>query len=66
MALRLTPPTKNMFYLSSALAIIAVVLYLLGVFGIVVGGFAAVGQYAFWGAFLAWVAMTAGVCMKGV
>jgi len=24
MALRLTPPTKNMFYLSSALAIIAI------------------------------------------
>jgi hypothetical protein len=66
MALRLTPPTKNMFYLSSALAIIAAVLYLLGVFGILPGGFAAVGQYAFWAAFLAWVAMTAGVCMKGV
>jgi hypothetical protein len=66
MALRLTPPTKNMFYLSSTLAIIAVVLYLLGVFGIIAGGFAAVGQYAFWAVFLAWVAMTAGVCMKGV
>jgi len=66
MALRLTPPTKNMFYLSSALAIIAIALYLLGVFGSISGGFAAVGQYAFWAAFLAWVAMTAGVCMKGV
>ncbi len=66
MALRLTPPTKNIFYLSSTLAIIAVVLYLLGMFGVLPGGFAAVGQYAFWAAFLAWVAMTAGVCMKGV
>lgn len=66
MALRLTPPTKNIFYLSSTLAIIAVALYLLGMFGVLPGGFAAVGQYAFWAAFLAWVAMTAGVCMKGV
>ena len=66
MALRLTPPTKNMFYFSSVLAIIALVLYFLGVFGIIAGGFAAAGQYAFWAAFLAWVAMTAGVCMTGV
>lgn len=66
MALQLTPPTKNVFYLSTVLAIIALVLYFLGVFGLIGGGFAVVGQYAFWVAILAWVAMTAGVAMKGV
>jgi hypothetical protein len=66
MALRLTPPTKNIFYLSVLLAIVAIVLYLLGVFGGISGGFAAVAHYAFWIAILGWGLMAAGVAMKGV
>ncbi|HUW72601.1 MAG TPA: hypothetical protein VMW05_00985 [Methyloceanibacter sp.] len=65
MALRLTPPTKNIFYLSTLCAIVAFVLYLLGVFGGVGGGFPML-PIAFWVAMLAWGLMTAGVAMKGV
>jgi hypothetical protein len=65
MALRLTPPTKNIFYLSTLCAIAAVVLYLLGVFG-VIGGEVPVLAVAFWIAILGWALMTAGVALKGV
>jgi len=65
MALRLTPPTKNIFYLSTLCAIVAFVLYLLAVFGVVVGGFPMLA-IAFWIAILGWALMTAGVAMKGV
>ncbi len=64
MALRLTPPTKNIFYLSTLCAIVAIVLYLLGVFGVIAG--APVLAMAFWIAILGWALMTAGVAMKGV
>lgn len=66
MDLRLTPPTKNVFYISILLAIVAVVLYLLGVFGVIGGGFAAVAHYAFWIAVLGWGLLAAGVAVKGV
>ena len=66
MSLRLTPPTKNVFYLSVLCATVAVVLYLLGVFGLVGGGFAAVAHFAFWIAVLGWALLMAGVAMKGV
>ncbi|MCB1443940.1 MAG: hypothetical protein KDJ72_13050 [Methyloceanibacter sp.] len=66
MALRLTPPTKNIFYLSVVCAVVAFVLYVLGVFNIVDGGFASVSHIAFWVAMLGWGLMTAGVAMKGV
>lgn len=66
MALRLTPPTKNIFHLSVLCAIVAIVLYALGVFGAIGGGFEAVANYAFWIAILGWALMTAGVAMKGV
>jgi len=66
MALRLTPPTKNVFYLSTLCAIVAFVLYLLGVFGVIGGGFAVVAHIAFWIAILGWALMTAGVALKGV
>jgi hypothetical protein len=66
MALRLTPPTKNIFYLSILCAIVAIVLYLLGVFGVIGGGFAAVSHIAFWIGILGWALLTAGVAMKGV
>jgi len=65
MALRLTPPTKNIFYLSTLCAIVAFVLYLLAVFGVVVVGFPMLA-IAFWIAILGWALMTAGVAMKGV
>jgi hypothetical protein len=66
MALRLTPPTKNIFYLSTLCAIVAFVLYLLGVFGVIGGGFASIAHFTFWIAMLGWALMTAGVAMKGV
>lgn len=66
MALRLTPPTKNIFYLSIICVIVAVGLYLIGVLGLVGGGFAAAGPFAFWIAILGWALLMAGVAMKGV
>ena len=66
MALRLTPPTKNIFYLSVICAVVAVGLYLLGVLGLIGGGFAAVAHFAFWIAILGWALLMAGVTMKGV
>ena len=65
MAVRLTPPTKNIFYFSTLCAIIAFILYLCAVFGVVGGGFPMLA-IAFWVAFLAWGLMTAGVALKGV
>lgn len=66
MALRLTPPTKNIFYLSVVCVIVAVGLYLIGVLGLLSGGFAAVAHFAFWIAILGWALLMAGVAMKGV
>ena len=66
MALRLTPPTKNVFYLSVLCAIVAIVLYLLGAFGAFAGGFASVAHFAFWIAILGWGLITLGVALKGV
>jgi hypothetical protein len=34
MAVQLTPPTKNVFYISVGLAVLSIVLYLLGVLGV--------------------------------
>jgi hypothetical protein len=64
--MRLTPPTKNVFYISVICAVVAFVLYLLGVFGIIDGGFETVSHFAFWAAMLGWGMLTAGVAMKGV
>lgn len=66
MSLRLTPPTKNVFYLSVVCATVAFLLYLIGVFGLVTGGFAAVAHFAFWIVALGWALLMAGVAMKGV
>jgi hypothetical protein len=66
MAMRLTPPTKNVFYISVICAVVAFVLYLIGVFGIIDGGFESVSHFAFWAAMLGWGMLTAGVAMKGV
>jgi len=66
MAVQLTPPTKNIFYLSVGLGVLSIALYLLGVFGVIGGGFQAVSHYAFWLAVLGWLAMTVGVAFKGI
>jgi hypothetical protein len=66
MAIQLTPPTKNVFHLSVFLALIALILYFVGVFGVIEVGFASVAHYAFWVAILGWVAMVIGVAVKGL
>jgi hypothetical protein len=60
--MRLTPPTQTIFYLSVFLALVALVFYFLGVFGVLVGTL----TYAFWLAIAGWLAMTVGVTWKGV
>ena len=64
--MQLTPPTKNVFYVSFALGVLSIVLYLLGVSGVIGGGFQAVSHYAFWLAVLSWLAMTVGVAFKSI
>ena len=66
MATQLTPPTKNVFYVSVVCIVFAVLLYFFGVFGGVEGGFASVAHFAFWASVLGWAMLTAGVLMKGV
>ena len=66
MAVQLTPPTKNVFYISVVLAVVSFVLYLLGVLGVIGGGFQGVSHYAYWLALLGWLAMTVGVAFKGI
>ncbi len=66
MAVQLTPPTKNTFYVSVFLGLIAFILYLLGVFGAIDGGFDAISHYAFWIAMFGWLAMAIGVAAKGI
>lgn len=66
MALRLTPPTRNLFYLSTLIVVIAVVLYVFASFGLIIGGLSIVAHYAFWIAIIGWVLLAVGVAMKGV
>ena len=66
MAMQLTPPTKNIFHLSVFLAMIGVILYFLGVFDVLEGGFQTVGHYAFWASLLGWLVLMIGVAAKGV
>ena len=66
MALRLTPPTKNVFFLSTLVAVIAIVIYLFAAFGLIAGGFSVVAHYAFWIAIIGWGLLAIGVAMKGV
>jgi hypothetical protein len=66
MALQLTPPTKNIFHLSVFLALVGLILYFLGVFGVFEGGFQAVAHYAFWAAAIGWLVLAIGVGAKGV
>lgn len=61
---QLTPPTKMMFNISVILGVIAILLYFLGVFGIMGGG--GTLFFAFWGAVIAWALLVASVSMKGI
>ena len=61
-AMRLTPPTRYVFLSSIVLALAAVTLYFLGVFGVVDGAY----HFAFWVAIVAWLALAAGAAAKGV
>jgi hypothetical protein len=60
--MRLTPPTRYVFFSSVVLALAALALYVLGLFGLVEDA----SHFAFWVAIVAWLAMTAGVAAKGV
>ena len=60
--MRLTPPTKYVFFSSVVLALAALAFYFLGVFGVVEDSLHA----AFWIAIVAWLAMTVGVAFKGI
>lgn len=64
--MQLTPPTKNMFYVSLFLGLVGLILYLLGTFSVIKDGFQAIAHYAFWAALLGWLAMTIGVAAKGI
>jgi hypothetical protein len=64
--MQLTPPTKNMFYVSVCLGLVGLILYLFGVFGVIEGGFQAIAHYACWAALLGLLAMTIGVAAKGI
>jgi hypothetical protein len=60
--MRLTPPTKYVFYSSVVFGVSALVLYFVGVIGVIEYTF----HFAFWIAIVAWLSMTAGVAAKGV
>lgn len=62
--MRLTPPTKNVFYVSVILAAAALIVYVLGLLGSF-GGVAIATNIAFWLALIGWAVMTAGVALKG-
>ncbi len=60
--MRPTPPTKSIFYVSVVFGVWALMLYFVGMIGVVEDPFHA----AFWVAILAWLAMTVGVAFKGI
>ena len=60
--MRLTPPTRYVFFSSVVLAVAAIVLYGLGLFGLVDGA----SHFAFWVAMVAWLGLAVGVAAKGV
>lgn len=60
--MRLTTPTKYVFFSSIVLGVAAIVLYGLGVMGMVAGA----SHFAFWAAMVAWLALVVGVAAKGV
>ena len=66
MAVRLTPPTKNQFYLSICLGVLSIALYLFDLFGVIEASSQIMLHVVFWLAVLAWLAMTIGVAFKGI
>jgi hypothetical protein len=66
MAVQLTPPKKQNFHVAVVLGAVAILLYLLGVFGAFEGGWEAISHYAFWLAVGGWAVLLAAVVWKGV
>jgi len=60
--MRLTPPTRYVFFSSIVLAVGAVAFYVLGALGVMDGAL----HFAFWIAVVAWLALAWGVAAKGV
>jgi len=60
--MRLTPPTRYVFFSSIVLAAAALALYVLGVMDALDGAY----HFAFWVAIAAWLALAAGVAAKRV
>lgn len=60
--MRLTPPTQYVFYASVVLGVAALVLYGLGVLGLM----DAAHHFAFWTAMVAWLGLVVGVAARGV
>jgi hypothetical protein len=60
--MRLTTPTNYVFFSSIVLAAAAVVLYVLGLMGVVDASY----HFAFWVSMVAWLALAVGVAAKGV
>jgi hypothetical protein len=61
-AMRLTSPTKPIFYISVVFVVWALVIYFVSIIGVIESSFHA----AFWIAIAAWLAMTVGVAFKGI
>lgn len=60
--MRLTPPTRYVFFSSVVLAIAALAFYVLDL----LAAFEGAMHFAFWAAFVAWLALMAGAAAKGV
>jgi len=60
--MRLTPPTKYVYFSSVVLVLAALALYLLEALGLIEN----VLHFAFWTVIAGWLAMTVGVASKGV
>ena len=63
--MRLTAPTNYVFFSSVVLVLAALVLYFVGMIGLVEDPFHAANA-EFWIAIVAWLAMAVGVAAKGI
>jgi hypothetical protein len=64
--MRLTPPTKNFFYISVILGALALLLYFTAILGMIDGGFITIGHYVFWLVVVGWLVLLASVIWEGV
>ena len=65
-AVKLNAPTRWVFYASVLFGGLAVLIYFLGVLGLIGGGFLPLSYHAFWLAVVAWLMLVAGVTLKGL